>query len=355
MGWTGRRGAEVMETSTLTGVIDTDRADQLHARSIVIDTRDPTYLVHRQMGGEKPEYWDALQSGGITAVLVDVPWVEDAMRDALVNFADWLIRIDRSDERAVLVRGAADIVAAKAAGRLGIVFGSQTPTIIDGDVRFLRVFHEMGLRVLQMAYQRRNPLADGCGESADGGVSDLGREAIEEMNRLGIAIDLSHASDRTMLETIAHSSMPVFFSHSNRRSVVNHRRNVPDETLKRLAARGGVCCVSAYSDFLADRGSATGTTVDQFAEMARHMVDLIGIDHVGFGLDSGESRTEPEIDYIGSVIGGGTDISKRYALTSRRQLPGFTRSLLKVGFREAEVEKILGGNVLRFFGEVWRG
>jgi microsomal dipeptidase-like Zn-dependent dipeptidase len=89
--------------------------------------------------------------------------------------------------------------------------------------------------------------------------------------------------------------------------------------------------------------------------MMRKTVDVVGIDHVGFGLDTGESRTEHEIAYIGSVIGGGTDISKRYALTSRRQLPPFADALLAASFTEAEVEKILGLNVLRFFGEVWRG
>jgi membrane dipeptidase len=329
------------------------QAKALHARSIVIDTRDPTFLVYRQMGGDKPQYWDALMQGGLTSVVVDVPWVEDDFSDAMVNLADWLKRIDDSGGRARVVRRAGDIVAAKAAGGIGVIFSAQTPTIIGGDLRLLRIFHEIGLRVLQMAYQRRNVLADGCGESVDGGLSDLGREAIDEMNRLGVAIDLSHASDRTMIETIDHSSTPVFFSHSNRRAIVNHRRNVPDGTLKRLAEKGGVCCVSAYSDFLAERGSDTGTTLDQFAEMARQMVDLVGIEHVGFGLDTGESRTAAEIEYIGSVIGGGTDITKRYALTSRTELPGFTRALIRAGFREADIEKILGANMLRFFGEVW--
>ena len=211
----------------------------------------------------------------------------------------------------------------------------------------------MGLRVMQMSYQARNALADGCGEDADGGLSNFGREAIESMNSLGIAIDLSHASDRTMVETIEHSSKPVFFSHSNRRAIVKHRRNVPDETLRQLAEKGGICCVSAYSDFLAENGSATGTTFGQFADMVRQTADVVGIDHVGFGLDAGESRTEHEIGYIGSVIGGGTDISRRYVLTSRRDLPRFTEALLDAEFSEAEVEKILGLNLMRFFSEVW--
>jgi membrane dipeptidase len=328
-------------------------ASALHSRAIVIDTRDPTFLVYRQMPDEKPAYWDSLEGGGVTAVLVDVPWIDDDFKSGAINAASWLERIEANSERAMLVRTIEDIRAAKAAGKAGIILSAQTPTIVEDSLPLLRVWHALGLRVIQMSYQARNLLADGIGESRDGGVSDFGRAAITEMNRLGIAIDLSHASDRTMTDTIEHSSRPVFFSHSNARSRVAHRRNVPDETLRQLSDKGGVCSVSAYSDFLADNGSATGTTLDQFAQMIRYVANIVGIDHVGFGLDTGEGRTRAEIDFLGGVIGGGTDVSKRYAVGSRSQLPDFTAALLREGFTEAETEKILGLNLVRFFGDVW--
>ena len=330
-----------------------DAARQLHERAIVIDTRDPTFLIYRQQPDDKPDYWDALQAGGLTAVLVDVPWIDDDLKAGAINASSWLARIEAHADRALLVRTSDDIRAAKEAGKVGIIFGSQTPTIFEDSLDLIRVWHALGLRVVQMSYQARNLLADGCGESVDQGVSEFGRGAIAELNRVGIAIDLSHASDKTMTDTIEHSAKPVFFSHSNSRSRVAHRRNVPDETLRRLSDKGGICCVSAYSDFLAENGSDTGTTLDQFAEMVRHVVNIVGIDHVGFGLDTGESRTPSEIEFIGGVIGGGTDVTKRYALTSRRQLPGFTEALLREGFTEAETEKILGQNLVRFFADVW--
>jgi len=343
-----------MESSAVAPERDIDhQAEALHSRAIVIDTRDPTFLIYRQMPDDKPAYWDALQSGGVTAVLVDVPWIDDDFKSAALNAASWLRRIDANQDRAIVVRSADDIRQAKADGKVGVILGAQTPTIIEESLELLRVWHTLGLRVIQMSYQARNLLADGCGESRDGGVSDFGRGAIDEMNALGIAIDLSHASDKTMTDTIDHSSKPVFFSHSNARSRVSHRRNVPDETLRRLAEKGGMCCVSAYSDFLAEKGSDTGTTLEQFAQMVRHVVNVIGVDHVGFGLDTGEGRTRAEIDYIGGVIGGGTDVTKRYALTSRSELPGFTRALLEEGFSEDETEKILGRNLVRFFEDVW--
>jgi membrane dipeptidase len=207
---------------------------------------------------------------------------------------------------------------------------------------------------MQMSYQRRNLLADGCGESEDGGISDFGREAISEMNRLGIAIDLSHAGDRTMVETIEASEKPVFFSHSNARALVEHRRNVTDSTLQALAARGGVCCVSAYSDFLVAKGSSVGTSLDDLARTARYVVDLIGIDHVGFGLDAGEMRTADEMEILTAAIGGGSDIGKRYAIRSRTDLPEYADALGRAGFDATSIDKLLGGNMLRFFDEVWR-
>ena len=321
--------------------------------AVVIDARDPTYLVYRQLPHEKDGYFETLRTSGLTAAVVDVPWIEDTFAEFGINAAAWHERVAAHSDAALIVRSAGDITAAKDSGRVGIILSSQTPTIIENDLRLLRACHELGLRVLQMSYQRRNLLADGCGESSDGGVSDFGREAIGEMNRLGIAIDLSHAGARTMLETIEDSERPVFFSHSNARALVEHRRNVTDDTLRRLAERGGVCCVSAYSDFLAPNGSAIGTNLGDLARMARYVVDLIGIEHVGFGLDAGEGRTAKEMELITATIGGGSDIATRYAIRSRADLPQYADALSAEGFAAAEIDRLLGGNMQRLFTDVW--
>lgn len=323
--------------------------------AIVIDTRDPTYLVYRQLPHEKEEYFDTLAASGLTAAVVDVPWIDDGFAEFGINVAAWHARVAARSDAALIARTAQDIRTAKESGRVGIVLSSQTPTIFENDLRLLRACHELGLRVQQMSYQRRNLLADGCGESSDGGISDFGREAIAEMNRLGIAIDLSHASDQTMMETIAASEHPVFFSHSNARAVVEHRRNVTDDTLRRLAERGGMCCVSAYSDFLAPNGSATGTSLTDLARMARYVTNLIGVEHVGFGLDAGEGRTATEMELITATIGGGSDIEKRYAIRSRAQLIDYADALGAEGFTAAEIERLVGSNMLRFFADVWGG
>jgi membrane dipeptidase len=322
---------------------------EVHRRSVIIDARDPSFLTNRQIPREKASYWDAIQEGGVTSVIVDVPWTDDGFREASINFAQWLERI-RAADQAMLVKSADDFTAAKDQGKVGVVLSSQTPTPIEDDLHLLRVMYELGLRVMQLSYQRRNLIADGCGEPIDGGVSAFGRDVIAEMNRLGIAIDLSHASDRTMLDAIELSEQPVFFSHSNARAVVDHVRNVPDEILRRVADSGGVCCVSAYSEFLKPQGSKVGTDPTAMAEMARYLVNLMGAEHVGIGLDVGEEREAAEV----AMIGGGQEIEKRYSLLTRRDYPRITMALEQAGLSEDQIELVLGKSLVQYFGRVWR-
>ena len=331
------------------------RAAEIHDRAIIIDGRDPTFLVFRQSKEQKPDYWATLERSGLTASVVDVPWTDDGFRDGAINFAEWHERV-LARPRTMIVKTVEDIERAKKEGRSGFILSSQTPTIVEDEPRLLRCLYEMGLRVMEMTYQKRNLLADGCGEPANGGLSNLGRAVVSEMNRLGISIDLSHAGDRTMDETIDASEQPVFFSHSNARAVVNHPRNVPDPTLKRLAARGGVCGISAYSAFLRPDGGKTGTTLQDYVTMLDYVVDLIGIDHVSMGFDVGESRTPFEL----ATIGGGDpsrphDVSVRYVreLNTRSELRSLTETLLSRGYDEESIHKFLGGNLLTFFRATW--
>lgn len=328
-----------------------ERARELHRRAIIIDGRDPTFLLYRQTKEEKPQYWETIRQSGLTAIISDVPWVEDSFQEAAVNFGAWHERVAAHPET-LIVRTAADIERAKAEGRTGFILSSQSPTPFEDDLRLVRVLYELGLRVMAMAYAKRNLLGDACNEINDGGLSKLGIEAIHEMNRLGIAIDLSHVSDQTMIQTIEESEQPVFFSHSNARSVVDHPRNVPDAYLRRLVEKGGICGISAYSDFLRPNGSAEGTTLDDYIKMTDYVVNLIGIDHVSLGFDVGEARTPAEV----AIIGGG-HASTRYVreLSTRANLFELTHGLLKHGYREEDAEKLLGRNLLGFFGRVWKG
>lgn len=336
---------------TAIDVLVTDDIRELHDSSILIDGRDPSYLLFRTNRQEKPDYWPRIQKSGFTAITVDVPNVEDDYRDAAINFGSWHRRI-RSNPGMRLILSGSDIVEAKAAGEVGFILSSQSPTIFENDPLLIDAAHAMGLRVMQMSYQKRNLLADGCGERNDAGVSGFGFEAIRVMNEVGIAIDLSHASDRTMIQTIEASEKPVFFSHSNARSLVDHPRNVPDEYLRALADRGGICCVSAYSAFLTTEAAERGSTLDDYLRMMDHIVKIVGIDNVGIGFDVGEARTPAEIEQI-----GGATLAKRYVgeLRSRTDLIRLTEAVVRRGYSEGEAKKILGTNLLKFYTTVWGG
>ncbi len=332
--------------------IDLDqRVEALHSRATLIDGRDPTFLLYRQTGEEKPQYWDTIAKSGLTAICVDVPMVEDTFREAAINFAAWHDRAAAHPETTI-IRSAADVERAKQDGVVGFILTSQSPTPVENNVRLVRALWELGLRSMEMAYQKRNLLADGCGETNDAGLSKFGVEVIHEMNRLGMAIDLSHASDKTMIQTIEESEQPVYFSHSNPRALVDNPRNVTDAYLKRLVEKGGMCCASAYADFIQPNGAQVGTRLEHYVKVIDYLVNLIGIDHVGIGFDVGESRTPAEV----ALIGGG-DASKRYVqeLMTRSNLRALTRALVERGYKDDEVEKIMGRNLLEFFRTVWRG
>lgn len=334
-----------------TNVLTTEDIRKLHVSSIMIDGRDPSYLLFRTSRKEKPEYWTNVQKSGFTAITVDAPNVEDGFRDAAINFGAWHRRI-RLNPGMRLIRSGSDIVQAKADGEVGFILSSQSPTMFENDLLLIEAAHSMGLRVMQMTYQKRNLLADGCGEQNDAGVSRFGLDAIRVMNEVGIAIDLSHASDRTMIQTIEASEKPVFFSHSNARSLIDHPRNVPDEYLRALADRGGICCVSAYSSFLRKDAAENGSTLEDYLRMMDYIVEIVGIDHVGIGFDVGEARTPAEIEQI-----GGATLAKRYVreLRSRSDLVQLTEAVMRHGYSEDDTKKILGTNLLAFYTAVWGG
>ena len=215
------------------------------------------------------------------------------------------------------------------------------------------------MRVIQITYNERNLLGNGCYERHDEGLSNFGRDAIKEMNRLRILIDLSHVGDRTTLDAIEASEQPVACTHANARSFFDHVRNKQDEALKLLVQRNGVVGANAFPPFLR---KGFDSTVKDYVDAIDDLVDRVGIDHVGIGTDYTQDQPKAFFDWIFSQQG--TKLQEQQVpypdrvvhpegIETPDKLSTVAQELLDRGYKDADVSKILGGNWLRLFQEVW--
>ena len=218
-----------------------DTAKQLYDESIVIDGLNVS-------NWNSPAVYQSLRASGITAINATSAVWED-YREGLDQIAAWQHRFSQYSDILVPIKTTQDILQAKEDHKVGIIIGWQNASPIENNLKRLTLFHQLGLRIVQITYNERNLLGNGCYERRDEGLSHFGVDAIHEMNRLGILIDLSHVGDCTTLEAIEISEKPVAFTHANARAHFDHVRNKTDEALKKLAARGGVVGANAFPAF----------------------------------------------------------------------------------------------------------
>jgi membrane dipeptidase len=257
------------------------------------------------------------------------------------------------------------------AGRIGALIGMEGGHSIDSSLGVLRMMYDLGARYMTLTHSLNVPWADSATDvPANAGLSAFGEDVVREMNWLGMMVDLSHVSPETMADAIRVSVAPVIFSHSSARGVANHPRNVPDDILRLLPKNGGVVMVTFVPGFVSAQGAKTAelerseqrrlerelpndpggvrramtkwreshpappATLAEVADHIDHIADVAGIDHLGIGSD---------FDGIDSTPVGLEDVSK---------FPDLTAELLRRGYREADVKKILGLNMLRVMREV---
>jgi microsomal dipeptidase-like Zn-dependent dipeptidase len=232
----------------------------------------------------------------------------------------------------------------------------QNCSAIEDDIGLVEVLHTLGVRFMQVTYNNQSLLGSGCYEAVDAGISRMGREAIAEMNRVGLAVDLSHSGERTCLEAIDISARPVAITHANPSAWHNVPRNKSDAVLKALAARGGLLGLSLYPHHLAG-GSAC--TLESFTAMAADLASDIGIDHIGIGSDLCQGQPDSVVEWMrnGRWTKGQTNIGLGKAAFP--QQPSWFRSNLDFplvraglearGFTADEADRVMGGNWYRFF------
>lgn len=313
-----------------------------------------------------PAHLRRMRESGVTVFVWTVCPPESTISGGLAHIGSALTAVDAHADDVVLVRSVADVETAKATGRVGLVLGPQNAALAADSIHHLRILHEVGVRVLQLTYNLRSPYGDGCVEAADGGLSNLGRAAVAELNRLGIVLDLSHAGPRTARETLDASDAPVVVTHSNPAAVFASPRNVSDDLIRAVAAGGGVVGVCLWSA-LVGPGRETGgpPTLDDYARHVAHVAELVGPEHLAVSSDHGEGRRRaawtPAVssggDYptVTGALGDwyGFDTRSVEGAAGCRDWAGVAQRLAAVGFTAEELRGILGGNLLRVFGRVW--
>jgi membrane dipeptidase len=254
-----------------------------------------------------------------------------------------------------------DIRDAKRDGRIAFVVSIEGAAMIENELDRIDVLYGFGMRSLGICYSEGNALGAGLKEPAHYGLTDFGKRAVERMNKLGIAIDVSHANDQTSLDTIKHSKHPVFITHAGARALWDTPRLKPDEVIKACAEKGGVIGIEAAPHTTITRNNLRHS-LDSFMEHFEYCVDLVGIDHVAFGPDT----------LFGDHVGLHTALREALSLKASKgkeayptveyvdgienpaeAFPNIVRWLVKKGYSDDEIAKVIGGNIMRVLDEVW--
>jgi len=315
----------------------------------------------------RPEYYasriseqDAadMRASGITgfhhAIGIGGP---DAYQDTLTYLAAWNGFVGRNSHVFTLVGEAEDLDRAKADGKAAIIMGVQNAEQFrtPADVR---MFYLLGMRCAQLTYNAQNLIGAGATDRIDGGVSDFGVQIIQAMHETGMLIDVSHCGDRTTLDAIDLAPGPIAITHSNCRALNNHPRVKTDEAIRRLAAKGGVMGVTGVRMFVRDREP---TTVEHMVDHIDHVVKLVGIDHIGIGSDADLQGYDHMPAEQNKALRAGYKSS--YAFRDKIDTDGFnhprktydlTEVLIRRGYSDEHIRKILGGNFRRLLSQTWK-
>jgi membrane dipeptidase len=351
-----------------------ERAARLLRDNIVISLHDHPVRFPSDMG-QTPEYnrtgrqhtaFTGLMASGMTVVFDNMmdgtacvtgnaPWRWlDIITDLGMRQAD----IAHQDD-IIVVRTLADIDHAHRAGQVGLVFGLEAATPIENEIDRLDVLYGLGVRQIGIAYSDSNALGSGLNETTDGGLTDFGRRAVTRMNKLGLAIDISHSSDRTGVDVCAASETPVFMTHAGARAVWDTPRMKPDDVLRAVAATGGVIGMSAAPHTTLSHDHPRHdilSVMDHF----RYCLDLVGIEHVAFGPDTLYGDHVGLHTVFGHLLrrpGGGPSYEKvAYVDGLENPTENFGNIcgwLVREGFSDEEIAAVLGGNIQRALAEIW--
>lgn len=316
---------------------------------------------YEEAGAE--EFLGALQQAGLKGLVQPINDIGESLEDAMTLMASYRYLCNRFGGHLFQATRAEELTAAEGGGRLGVVFsltglpifGAGSMADPDRLMDWVEIWHRMGVRFMHMSYNRRNYFADGCTETADGGLSDLGKTLVERMNAVGVIPDISHSGARATAETLKASTAPVVATHVGCAAVYEHPRCKTDRELYALADTGGYAGIFAVPFFLGERSDLRG-----MLEHVRHAVKVVGAEHVTIGTDNSYLSPEEQRQirpYPGRVrINRSGWKPEHQAHSSVEHLCGslawtnwplLTVGLVQLGLSDTEIMQILGGNLRR--------
>ena len=320
-------------------------------------SKRPARIDNLQYCNWSEEIFRQMREGKVDAVHVTIAYHE-TFRELVHNIEEWNLRFERYSDLILRGTSASDVRLAQETGRTAIFFGLQTPSPIEADIGLVEILHTLGVRFMQLTYNNQSLLAAGCYEAEDSGVSRMGRAVIDEMNRVGMVVDMSHSAERSTLQAIELSKRPIAITHANPKSWMPARRNKSDIVLKALAQSGGMLGFSLYPHHLKDKSACT---LESFCTMVAQTAELMGPEHIGLGSDLCQDHQDSVVEWM--RVGRWTkDID--YGEGSRDQagfpdMPSWFQDnrdfdqiedgLRKIGFSEHEIDGIMGENWLRFY------
>lgn len=304
----------------------------------------------------REEYLQELVNLGVLALHITVnnfrkinpyPSLIDAMVE-LAHCRKWLAQVH---EKVELITTISDLDRAGSAHKVGIILGYQNMPGIGTAVELLPLFHTMGVRIIQLTHNNRNLIGDGCDEPSNAGLSKMGRRIVEEMNRLGIVIDLSHVGEATCLQVLEQSTQPVAITHSNVKALVPNARNKSDRVLDALGANGGVIGVTFLPPLVSRQGCKS--TVDDVIAQVEYIAGRIGCHHIGIGSDfiAGQP-SERYVEFLRhpEIYG---EWPWQFPIAGMAHLDDLFTLLLRRGYKEDDVRGIAGLNFRHLFEKGW--
>lgn len=271
---------------------------------------------------------------------------ESSLRQTVLSANAFLEEVDETADQLLVIKTKQDLAAALESDKIGVILAMEGAEALGRDIGLVRLFFELGLRMLGLTWNRANALAEGSGEDTGAGLSLLGRELVRSLAGYPVTLDVSHLSEASFWSALEYCQGPVLASHSNSAAVCPHPRNLTDSQLKALAERGGIVGLNFYPEFV------TGDNGELLPGLIRHldhMIDVIGLEHVGLGPDF--------IDYLqdGPQPLQLADEEESGFLPGIASLLDFYPALLAHGFSREETELIMGGNALRFLAQALPG